>query len=268
MDSLKARLTQPLSGPDEISRPKVPMDAVADEMLAAAEADVAEDIGVEQLAAKELAGGVESVEDVHAPWTPIEETDPWAVPLNTNEPVAGIAYEAAAVLVPEPSTRPRWMVPAAVAGFIIVLAGGAWGVSHREAPTKVTTVAAVPTAAALRRPDTAAIASASTSDSAAGVIAPPVRSDSAEFIAIRDSIAAADAHKREVRLAKQAAAEAAAAKERAARTVTDSNGVKWTTVPPPPLDSVQKSAAKAKKDSAKVKPDTVVKPDTGAVHNQ
>ena len=251
IDSLKARLTQPVPRADEGNRPTGPADVVAEESV-----DEPEEIAV-----KGIAGGVESVEDVHLPWTPIEETEPWSVPFETGEPVAGITYKAAALPAPEQAERPRWVVPVAIAGFVLLLGAAAWGISTRGNSPKPATVAALPTAVAFGSPDTAAVPSMPVTDSAAGVIAPTVLSDSAEFNAIRDSIAAADAQKREARRAKQAADEAAAAKERAARTVTDSNGVKWTTVPPPPLDSVKR--AMVKKDTVKAKPDTIVKPDTG-----
>lgn len=247
IDSLKARLTQPMSRVDEI---------VTEQEFAAAEADVPE-----MIAAKEIAGGIESIEDVDAPWTPIEETDPWAVPLETDEPVAGIAYDAAALPEPDKKGRPRWMVSAAVAGMVVLLLGGAYGISHRtRGSAKPTVVAAGSSAQSLRTPDTAAMPSVAVTDSAAGVIAAPALADSAVFTALRDSIAQADAEKRAARRAK-IAAEAAAAQ---ALTITDSTGQKWSTVPPQPLDSVARAAMK--KDSTVKKDTTVkVKPDTGRV---
>jgi hypothetical protein len=257
-----------------INDPTAPVEAVADDDVtdqefAAAEADVPE-----MIAAEEIAGGIESVEDVHEPWTPIEETEPWAVPLDTDEPVAGIAYEAAALPELEKKEgRPRWMVPAGIAAFVVLLVGTAYGVNrHNSVSASPITVAALTSAGALRRPDTAAIPSASVADSAAGTVAPAVPAtlaDSAVFTAIRDSIVQADAERRSARQAKVAAADAAAAKERAAQTVTDSTGQKWSTVPPPPIDSVARAAAKkdsiVKKDmTVKVKPDTLVRPDTGS----
>jgi flagellar biosynthesis GTPase FlhF len=287
MASLKERLTQPMVRSDETSRPTetfdvvrettrptVPVEAVADEDVteqefAAAEADVPE-----MIAAEEIAGGIESVEDVHEPWTAIEETEPWAVPFDTDEPVAGIAYEAAALPELEKKEgRPRWMVPAGIAAFVVLLVGTAYGVNrHNSVSASPITVAALTSAGAFRRPDTAAIPSASVTDSAAGTIAPAVPAtlaDSAVFTAIRDSIIQADAERRSARQAKVAAADAAAATERAAQTVTDSTGQKWSTLPPPPIDSVARAAAKkdsiVKKDTTvKVKPDTLVRPDTGS----
>ncbi len=225
--SLKERLTQPLSRADE---------QVTEEEFAAAEADVPEII-----AAEEIAGGIESVEDVHAPWTPIEETEPWAVPLETDEPVAGITYEAAAVPKPRRNEgRPRWMVPAAVAGFIVVLVGSALAINHRGSGSGTPT--SVADGQALRRPDTVAMPKMAVTDSAAGTIAPPALADSAVFTAIRDSIVQAD-ERRAARRAKVAADEAAAKKDSAAKM--DSTVKKDTTV--------------------KAKPDTLVKPDTGQV---
>lgn len=275
MDSLMARIQHA----DEVRRPTVAVDVIAEttrptvlveamndediteQEFAAAEADVSE-----TTAAREIAGGIESVEDVHAPWTPIEEVEPWAVPLDTDEPVAGIAYEAAAL--PELETRegrPRWMVPAGVAAFVVVLVGAAYGINHRG--TGATSTLATLPAGTIARPDTAAMPSGAVTDSAAGSIAPALAlSDSAVFTAIRDSIVQADAERRATRLASQAADEARA---REARTFTDSNGVKWSTLPPPPIDSAARGAAKkdstVKKDTVKVKPDTLVKPDTGRV---
>jgi hypothetical protein len=97
---------------------------------------------------------------------------------------------------------------------------------------------------------------------------PATLADSAVFTAIRDSIVQADAERRSARQAKLLADEAAAAQARAARTVTDSTGQKWSTVPPPPIDSGRAAAKKdstVKKDTTvKVKPDTLVRPDTGS----
>src|SRR5205823_3807983 len=87
MDSLMARLNHPAPPTREIARStfSVEDERVAEEEFAAAEADVSE-----TNAAKEIAGGIESAEDVHVPWTPIEETQPWTVPLETDAPVAGM----------------------------------------------------------------------------------------------------------------------------------------------------------------------------------
>jgi hypothetical protein len=259
MDSLKARLTQPMLRTDETSR------EVTQQEFAAAEADVPE-----MIAAEEIAGGIEGVEDVHEPWTPIEETEPWAVPLDTDEPVAGIAYEAAAL--PEPAKkdgRPRWMVPAGMAAFVVLLVATTYGVNrHNSVSASPTAVAALASAGAFRRPDTAAIPSAAVTDSAAGTIAPMALADSAVFTAIRDSILQADAERRAARQAKLATDEAAAARQRAALTVTDSTGQKWSTVPLPPIDSAPRAAKKGsavKKDTTvKARPDTLVRPDTGS----
>jgi hypothetical protein len=226
-----------------------------------------------------LGAGVESVEDVHEPWTPIEEQEPWAVPLETDEPVSGITYEAAAIPEPEKkaSRRPAWAIPAGVAGGLLLLVGAAVALNHRGAKPVLTaaSIASGPTQPAHAAP---APAPATVIDSAAGSVAPAGLADSAVFNAIRDSVIEADAAKREARRQRQAEADAQAAREREARIVTDSNGVKWTTVAPPPLDSVRKTtivprpdSAKRdttkppKKDTIKTKPDTLVKPDTGKV---
>ncbi len=247
-------------------RPETPLEAITDDEVseqefAAAQADVPE-----MIAAEEIAGGIEGIEDVHEPWTPIEETEPWAIPLDTDEPVSGITYDAAAL--PEPATeegRPRWMVPAGIAAFVVLLVGTAYAVNrHNRVSATPMTVATLASSGAFRRPDTAAIPSTAVTDSAAGTIAPLALADSAVFTAIRDSILQADAERRAARQVKLAAA----AKERSARIVTDSTGQKWSTVPPPPIDSASRAAARKdsapKKDRAvKAKPDTLVRPDTG-----
>jgi hypothetical protein len=268
----------------ESMRPQEPVDVTeaGDEPVEPIEVEREDE---EPIAAPVLGAGVESVEDVDAPWTPIEATEPWAVPLETDEPVSGISYEAAALPEPEKkrSVRRVWALPAAVVGLLLVLVGAALAINHRGT-TNQTVLASGALAAPMRQvpiqPQPAPVV-----DSAAGSIAPTGLADSATFAAIRDSIAEADAAKRDARRQKQASDEAAS-RERAARIVTDSNGVKWTTVAPPPLDSVQRAvnAAKdtvvrstakpdtgksdtmktvVKKDTLKAKPDTVVKPDTG-----
>jgi hypothetical protein len=259
IESLKARLSQPPQRAAEIDEPE----------LEETEEETQDE--AEEIATPILAGGVESVEDTHEPWTPIEESEPWSIPLQTDDPVAGITYEAAALPEPEKKTgRPRWAVPAGVAGVLILLVGVAAALNrrHTDQPAVVPIIATGPTA-----PVTTPAPAVATTDSAAGVIAPVALADSAEFNAIRDSIVAADVARREARLERQRA-EAAAERERAAATFTDANGVKWSTVPPPPLDSVKradsvarakKDTTAAKKDSTKVKPDTTVKPDTGKV---
>jgi hypothetical protein len=226
-------------------------------------------------AAAGLAAGVESDEDVHEPWTPMDD-ESWTEPLETEEPVAGITYEAAALPTPEKSRRPAWVIPVGVAAFLILLVGTAVGLNRRHSTESALSVIAsypVPQApqSAVPLPGDPVV------DSAAGVIAPSTLPDSDEFTVLRDSIAAADAR----REARQAAAEKAGQRA-AAHTITDKNGVTWTTVAPPPLDVVKRqmdSAAAAasrpnprqdsargdstRKDTSKAKPDTVVKPDTG-----
>jgi hypothetical protein len=266
VEALKARLTQPI---DERSRPDVPLDLIAEDSI---DDEVEEESEVEP--AREIAGGIESVEDIHAPWTPIEETDPWGVPLVTDEPVAGITYEAAALAEPEPSgDRRPWAVPVAVAGLILLIAGTVYGVTHRSNAARPTMVASAPTAAVIHRPDSAVVTTPPITDSAAGLVAAPVLADSARFTALRDSIIEADAARR-ARRAREAADDAAAARARAAPVIIDSLGQKWSTVPPPPLTSVIRtigdSATRARRDSARrdsiarAKPDTLVKPDTGS----
>ena len=194
--------------------------------------------------------------------------EPWAVPLDTDEPVAGISYEAAALPEREKQDgRPRWMVPAGIAALVVLLVGTAYGINrHNGVSAAPATVAALASTGAFRTPDTAAIPSSAVSDSAAGTIAQPLLADSAVFTAIRDSIVQADAERRAARQAKLATDEAAA-RLRAASTVTDSTGQKWSTVPPPSIDSAARAAKKdsVKKDTTvKVRPDTLVRPDTGS----
>jgi hypothetical protein len=165
-------------------------------------------------------------------------------------------------------------------GVLAILVGAAVVLNHRGAEQPVLTtkgIASAPAHSTPSAPPAATPAPGPVVDSAAGSIAPLALSDSAVFASIRDSIVEADAEKRAARRERQAADEAAA-RERDARVVTDSNGVTWTTVRPPPLDSVQRAVNASrvdsvkrdttrvpKKDTIKTKPDTVVKPDTGTV---
>jgi hypothetical protein len=209
-----------------------------------------------------LEEAVEAEETVKA-WTPIETEEPWGVPLESDEPVREIQYEAAAVPDKEPAKRPAWVVPAGIAGAVLVLAGAAFAVSRsdRTAPVlqtvATTRVPAPPAPSALR------------TDSAAGNV--DVMSDSVVFNAIRDSIVAADEARRirRQRAAEEAAAAEAEQQRRAARTMTDSNGTVWLLDKPANFGSNQviklpdTLLVKPKIDT--IKPDTALKPrpDTG-----
>jgi hypothetical protein len=213
------------------------------------------------------------------PWTPIETEEPWAIPLESDEPVREIQYEAAVVPEPERPKRPAWMVPAGIAAAILLLGGGAYAVNrmnHTEQPV-LQTVATRPAPTTAPNQSVATPATLTT-DSAAGTIA--VSTDSSSFAAIRDSIVQADEARRIRR--ERAAAEAAAAEAEAARkprTVTDSTGTVWlldkpagfgtgTVIPAPPAARPD-TVVRARPDTglaltppalAKPKPDTLVKP--------
>jgi hypothetical protein len=218
----------------EITRPTQEV-AVVEELEEIADEPAQDDVEVAQEA-------VEAEEEVHA-WTPIEAAEPWTVPLETDEPVRAIQYEAAAVPEPERRKRPAWMVPAGIAGGVLLLAGAAWGIGHSRA-NEVPLTRAVATAPATGQLANAPAAGIRT-DSAAGSIA--TFSDSAVFAAIRDSITAADEARR-IRRARAAEAEAAAAAAAAAerarpRTYTDSNGTVWSYTPPPRRDTAGTTTA-------------------------
>ena len=223
--------------------------------------------GAPQGKLSETPEAVDAEEEVKG-WTPIETEEPWAIPLESDEPVREIQYEAAMVPEPEPSKRPAWMVPAGIAAAVLLLGGGAYAathMSHSDQPA-VQTVATLPAPAPTpTATQPAAATTGLTTDSAAGTIAPS--SDSAVFAAIRDSIVQADEARRIRR--EKAAAEAAAAEAEAARkprTVTDSTGTVWMLEKPAgfgtktviPADS----AVKPKPDTGAVKPkpDTLAKP--------
>jgi hypothetical protein len=261
---LKARLTRPQPGPDEINRPTLPLPVVTDAHIADFDDDRQEEIPT-----KELAGGIESTEDIHAPWSPIEEVTPWTVPLEIGEPASAMEYESAAMPLPEHVGRGGWTVPAAIVGFVGIFVVAALVLRQHSTGRSNS-----PTASMLARPDTAAMpaipargVTVAIVDSAGGEIVPAL-SDSAEFTTLRDSIDQADA-RQAARRAKAASEAAAAEKARAvAPVVTDSNGVQWTTAPP--LDSAKQALANAaKRDSTarkdSTKRDTLVKPkpDTG-----
>jgi hypothetical protein len=201
---------------------------------------------------------VDAEEEVKA-WTPIETEEPWSVPLDSDEPVREIQYQAAAVPEPEPRKRPAWMVPAGIAAAVLVLGGGAFALSRSDdgAPAPVQRVASRP--ATTTGTTTPAATPVLTIDSAAGTVA--AVSDSAAFTAIRDSIVAADEARRIRRERAAAAAAAEADAERAAvkaRTVTDSTGTVWLLDKPPGFGTNQRVTLP---DSmVKPKPDTAIKP--------
>lgn len=210
MAGLKSRLTVPLAGLD--------------------------DDGPQTVEVTEMAGGIESVEDVHQPWTPIEEVDPWAIPLQTDEPASAMQYEAAAVPPPQAIGR-SWTAPAAIVGLVSVLVVAALVVNQHVGGRATTTVANGPTARMLAVPDTAAMPASpvlETADSAGGEVVPTL-SDTAEFTVLRDSIDRADE-----RLAARRAKAAAIKADSAARA-----------------DSVKR------RDTTTVRRDTLVRPDTG-----
>jgi hypothetical protein len=233
---------------------------------------------------------IEAEEEVKA-WTPIETDEPWAVPLESDEPVREIQYEAAAVPAEEPRKRPAWAVPAGILGGLLLLGGAAYAVrsGRQENLVPIVTASVRPTQA----PPSGAAPTLRT-DSAAGNV--ETGSDSTIFAAIRDSIAAADEARRIRRERAAAEAEAEAARERqVARTITDSTGTVWsldkppgfgtnqvisadslaklrgdTTRPlpviapaPPVIPPIRVDTLRTKPDSARPKPDsTKPKPDT------
>ena len=221
---------------------------------------------------------VEAEEEVKA-WTPIETDEPWAIPLESDEPVHALQYEAAAVPEKEPRKRPAWAVPAGVAAAVLLLGGAAFAVSRSErnqTPILQTAVTQpAPTQKTVEQPSLR-------TDSAAGSIAPP--SSDSIFAAIRDSIVTADEARRIRRERAAAAAAAAAASEARERTHVDSTGTVWLLDKPAGFgektvisaDSLARTrarldsmAAAPKKDSLlvapppilpKIKPDTAIKP--------
>lgn len=251
----------------EITRPTQEVEAIddADDVAEPPQGDV-----------QVMREAIEAEEETHS-WTPIETAEPWTVPLETDEPVRAIEYEAAAVAEkPARSKRPAWMVPAGIAGAVLLVVGAAFGIgrSRSNDTPVVNTVAAAPAGqrAAVTTPATPVRA-----DSAAGSIAP--LSDSATFTALRDSIAAADEARRIRRERAATAAAAAAAQRQGPQTYTDSTGTVWTYTPPPATNPRPDTPAAAttaalpavpapKLDSlvrpsltpAKPKPDTLVKP--------
>jgi hypothetical protein len=237
-----------------------------------------EPVEVEEPAAPVMENAFETEEEVKA-WTPIETEEPWAVPLESDEPAREIQYEAAMLPEPEARKRPAWMVPAGIAAAVLLLGGAAFAVSRsgsNDHPV-LETVASTPAPVAQKVAATPVL----TTDSAAGTVA-SAQTDSAVFAAIRDSIVQADEARRIRR--ERAAAEAAAAEAQARekpRTVTDSTGTVWLldkpagfgtgqVIPAPDttarlrLDSAVKvrldSTLKARPDTVRPKPDTIAKP--------
>ena len=221
---------------------------------------------------------IEAEEEVKA-WTPIETEEPWAVPLDSDEPVHAIQYEAAAVPEKEPRKRPAWAVPAGVAAAVLLLGGAAFAVSRFEGDDTpvLQTVATQP----VQQKKLAQPAVAVRTDSAAGTVE-PMTSDSV-FAAIRDSIVAADEARR-IRRERAAVAAAEAERVERTRTVRDSTGTVWlldkppgfgtnqvitrpdtvkpkpdTTllVPPPVLPKIKMDSIKPKPDTIRPKPDTM-----------
>ena len=271
-----AKLAASGAAEDIAQRPTMEVPTFDDEVAEATPvADVEEPVEnePEQDDVAVVGEAVEAEEEVHG-WTPIETEEPWAVPLESDEPTREIQYEAAAVPAEEPRKRSRWMVPAGIAGAVLLLGGAAFAVSRsgRDDNTLMKTIASQKAIA----PKPAAPQPAVRTDSAAGSIA-LTPSDSAVFAAIRDSIVAADEARRarRERAAAQAAEEAAAA-ERAAeaernrpKTFTDSTGTVWMTEKPPgfgtnPTITVPDTTAKPKPDTTVKRPDTVAtaRPDT------
>jgi hypothetical protein len=204
---------------------------------------------------------VEAEEEVKA-WTPIEAAEPWAVPLESDEPVREIQYEAAAVPENEPRKRPAWVVPAGIGAVVLLLGGAAFAASRldRNETPLLQTVSSqtVPVQKPAAQP-------VLRTDSAAGTVE-TVSSDSV-FAAIRDSIAAADEARRirRERAAAAAAAEQAAARaEQRARTVTDSTGTVWLLDKPPGFGTNQvitlPDTTRPRVDTIKPRPDTLIKP--------
>lgn len=233
---------------------------------------------------------VEAEEEMKG-WTPIETDAPWAIPLESDEPVREIQYEAAVVPAKEPSKRPAWAVPAGIAAGLLLLGGAAYAVRSGSQDNLVPMVTA--SAKPAQTAPAGQTAPALRTDSAAGNV--EAAGDSATFAAIRDSITAADEARRIRREKAAAEAEAQAERERvAARTIRDSTGTVWsldkpagfgtnqvisadslarlrgdTTVRPAPtpappvvmpvptMPPVRVDSARPKPDSTKPKPDTV-----------
>lgn len=218
-------LEQRIEHVGEINRPTQPVPVVDDpEFDEPAEDDV--EI-ISNAVEAEIAQPDEPVE----PWSPIEAAEPWAVPLETDEPVKAITYEAAAVPEKPKKSRPAWAVPAGIAGAVVLLVGSALAINHQKSePTTTVATTTQHAPSNTTTPTTVVTPTTTTVDSAAGSIAPTTADSS--FAALRDSIAAADEARR-ARLERQA--EQAQAEKRAAapRTYTDSTGKIWYYDRPP-----------------------------------
>ncbi|MEO5567038.1 MAG: hypothetical protein ABIR92_01010 [Gemmatimonadaceae bacterium] len=231
--------------------------AVTVQPVAAFEEPVEEDVDeAPQDDLRVMEEAIEAEEEVKA-WTPIEAEAPWAVPLESDEPVRAIQYDAAAI--PEPAQkgkRPAWMIPAGIAGAVLLIGGAAWGISRNDDGR-----APVQTVSSSNRgtPPAAATPAPVRTDSAAGSLAPV--SDSAVFTAIRDSIVAADEARRIRRARAAELAAAAEAAERARpRTYTDSTGTVWTIGTPPPVTRPDTIRPKPRPDTTvRVRPDTTTR---------
>jgi hypothetical protein len=232
---------------DIAQRPTMEVKPVEDEE------DVVDEPAQDDIAVMQEA--VEAEEEVKG-WTPIETEEPWAIPLDTDEPVREIQYQAAAVPEPERKGRPAWMIPAGIAGAVLLIGGAAFAVSRSGNDSPVVATASAPSP----RTTASVSAPAMRTDSAGGTIAPV--SDSAVFYAIRDSIVAADEARRirRQRAAEVAAAEAAAERERrpAARTFTDSTGTVWLIDQPPPVTTPRPNPVVPPVTNPR--PDTIARP--------
>lgn len=218
---------------------------------------------------------VEAEEEVHA-WSPIETEEPWAVPLETDEPAREIQYQAAAVPEPEKKgRRPAWMIPAGIAGAALLVVGsvlaiGRDGADSGDTAARQVVSQPIPAGSTTPSPGQPGVRT----DSAAGVV---IASSDSAFAAIRDSIAAADAARqarRERAAAQAAAAEIAERERRAARTYTDPSGTVWSYDPPPPITSTRPDTSVRpivppaapinpllpRPDSVRPRPDTLVRP--------
>jgi hypothetical protein len=238
-----AKLAATGAGAEIAERPTLELAPIPDDEV---DVPAQDDVAVVQEA-------VAAEEEVHA-WTPIETKEPWAVPLDTDEPVRALRYEAASVPEPEPRKRPAWMVLAGIGAGLALIVGGAYAVTRLDNDAvPVQRVAVTPVAP---QPGTQTEGGNLRTDSAAGTI--ETLSDSATFTAIRDSIVAADEARR-LRRARAAAAEAEAqrAERERARTVTDSTGRVWLLDRPPGFGTNRTVAIP---DTTLPRPDTLVRP--------
>jgi hypothetical protein len=124
------------------------------------------------------------------------------------------------------------MVPAGIAGAVLLIGGGAFALTRSGGDNPPATQVAA-TTSPVQATTPAVTQPVMRTDSAAGTIVSNGLSDSAAFNAIRDSIARADEARR-IRRERAAAAAAAAETQRAERprTITDSTGKVWLLDPP------------------------------------